>query len=146
MKAAYLVLSSYLPFLQERLNAVDLQRVRWPPFSREDKMKKIVTSILLGLLLPLSVCAGQIYGSIKEGGRPVPAKVRFEAICRDQTYVGETDGYGAYSINIGKGRCTLKVYYQGQTPTFDLYAYDNAVRYNFELERQGNGQYLLRRK
>jgi hypothetical protein len=109
-------------------------------------MKKIVTTILLGLLLPVSVCAGQIYGSLREGGRSVPAKVRFETICKDQTYAGETDGYGGYRANVGRGKCTFKVYYKGQTPTFDLYSYDNPVRYNFDLELQANGQYLLRRK
>jgi hypothetical protein len=109
-------------------------------------MKKIVTTILLGLLLPVSVCAGQIYGSLTEGGRPVPAKVGFVVKCEGQEYLkGETDRYGAYSINVGKGKCTLTVYYGGQTPAIDFYAYDKPVRYNFDLELS-NGQYLLRRK
>jgi hypothetical protein len=108
-------------------------------------MKKIVTTILLGLLLPSSVCAGQIYGSLTEGGRPVPAGVVFDTKCGDQTSRGETDGYGAYSINVGRGKCSLTVYYRGQNPTVYFYAYDKPVRYNFELELS-NGRYELRRQ
>ncbi len=108
-------------------------------------MKKVVTTILLGLLLPLSVYAGQIYGSLKEDGHAVPAKVRIEVICDGQTYASETDGYGAYGVNAGRGRCTFKVYYKGQTPSLDVYSYDNPVRYDFDLVLQ-NGLYTLRRK
>ena len=110
-------------------------------------MKKValmITSALL-LLLPVTAYAAQIFGSLKEDGRPVSAKVRFEVVCGAQKYAGETDGYGAYSINTARGKCTFKVYYKGQAPSFDVYSYDNAVRYDFDLVNQ-NGQYILRRK
>src|SRR5258705_7929416 len=103
-------------------------------------MKKIAMIMMLGLVLPISVYAAQIYGSLKEEGRAVPAKVKFEMTCKDQTYPGETDGYGAYSVYADKGKCTFKVYYKGQTPTFELYSYDNPVRYDFDLVLE-NGQY-----
>jgi hypothetical protein len=110
-------------------------------------MKKIVLVIMFGLLLlPVSVYATQIYGSLKEDGRAVPAEVSFEVVCGDQRYVGKTDGYGAYSLNAGRGKCTFKVYYKGQSPTFDVYSYDNPVRYDFDLVLQSNGQYMLRRR
>jgi hypothetical protein len=110
-------------------------------------MKKIALMIALGLslLLPVSVHAAQIFGSLKEDGRSVPAKVGYEVFCGAQRYVGETDGYGAYSLNAGRGKCTFKVHYKGQSPTFEVYSYDNAVRYDFDLVLQ-NGQYILRRR
>jgi hypothetical protein len=108
-------------------------------------MKKIITTILLALTLSISVSGGQIYGSLTEDGRPLPAKVIFEVACRDQIYKGETDNYGAYSINVGRGKCTFKLFYRGQTPTFDLYSSASALRYDFDLVRMKEG-YQLRRK
>jgi hypothetical protein len=117
-------------------------------FFREDKMKKIALMIVvLGLsLLPFSVHAAQIFGSLKEDGRSIPAKVVYEVLCGAQKYVGETDGYGAYVFNAGRGKCTFKVYYKGQAPSFDVYSYDDPVRYDFDLILQSNGQYMLRRR
>lgn len=109
-------------------------------------MKKVNILILLALLLPFSVYAAQIYGSLKEDGRAVPNNTRVEVICNGRTYAGATDGYGAYSVYASdKGRCVIKVYYKNQAPTFDLYSYDNPVRYDFDLVLI-NGQYTLRRK
>lgn len=109
-------------------------------------MKKIVMTIALGLLLSVSVSAGQIYGTLKEDGRPLPAKVQFEVKCKDDPiYKGETDGYGAYSINVGKGRCTFKLFYKGQAPERVIYSSNNPLRYDFELVSV-KGVYELRRK
>jgi hypothetical protein len=109
-------------------------------------MKKVITLILPVLLLPFSVYAAQVYGSLKEDGRAIPERTRVEVNCNGRTYAGVTDGYGAYSVNVSeKGRCVFKVYHRGQSPTFDLYSYDNPVRYDFDLVLL-NGQYTLRRK
>jgi hypothetical protein len=111
-------------------------------------MKKValmITPALL-LLLPVSAYAAQIFGSLKENGRPVPAGVKFEVFCGGKSYAsGQTDGYGAYSINTARGKCTFQVYYKGDAPYVDVYSYDNAVRYDFDLVSQ-NGKYILWRK
>lgn len=108
-------------------------------------MKKVITLILLVLLLPLSVYAAQIYGSLKEDGRAVPAKTKIEVVCNGKTYHGETDSYGAYSINASeKGKCSFKVHHKGALP-YNVYSYDNPVRYDFDLVLQ-DGQYILLRK
>ena len=109
-------------------------------------MKKLVATIGLMITLAISIYAGQIYGSLTEDGRSVPAKVKFDVICKEQVFGGETDSYGAYSVNVGRGKCTFKVYYKNQTPTFDLYSSGTPLRYDFDLTRQPNGVYLLRRK
>ena len=109
-------------------------------------MKKVITLILLVLLLPLSVYAAQIYGSLKEDGRAVLERTKLEVICNGKTYTGVTDSYGAYNVFASeKGKCVIKVYHKGQSPSFELYSYDNPVRYDFDLVLQ-NGQYILRRK
>lgn len=118
-------------------------------------MKKLVITVALGLLLPFSVSAGQIYGSLKEDRRAVPAKVKIQMNCWDQSnkeqapYVGYTDSYGAYIINITvRGKCLLTLpNYRGQTPKFDtwIYSYDKPLRYDFDLVNE-NGLYRLKRK
>jgi hypothetical protein len=115
--------------------------------SREDKMKKVALMIALGLsLLPVSVRAAQVFGSLKVNGRSVSDKIDFDVACGTQKPApGKTDGYGAYSFNAGKGKCTFTVHYQGQSPSYVIYSYDNAVRYDFDLVLQ-NGQYMLRRR
>ena len=108
-------------------------------------MKRSVAIIIFGLISAASAYAGQLYGSLKEDGRSLPAGVGFEIRCRNQSYSGQTDGNGAYAINTEKGRCTLVVYYKGQSLTADIFSYDNPVRYDFDLVFV-NGQYTLRRK
>ena len=107
-------------------------------------MKRAVAIIIFGLISAVSLSAGQLYGSLREDGRSLPANVVFEIRCRGQSYRGQTDGNGAFAINAEKGRCTLVVYYKGQSQTADIFSYDNPVRYDFDLVLV-NGQYTLRR-
>jgi hypothetical protein len=51
-------------------------------------MKRIITTVMLSLMLSLSVLGGQIYGSLKEDGRSLPAKVRFDVKCKEQVQPG----------------------------------------------------------
>lgn len=116
-------------------------------------MKKIVMTIALGLLLSVSVSAGQIYGTLKEDGRPVPENLEIEVNCNGQQTKGRTDSYGAYSLKVGNGKCEFKLYYKGwkgqngeyQFPTVVIYSSNNPLRYDFELVPV-NGKYELRRK
>lgn len=109
-------------------------------------MKRIITTVMLSLMLSLSVFGGQIYGSLKEDGRSLPAKVKFDVKCKEQVQPGYTDGYGAYSINVVKGRCTFTLYYKSQTLTSVIYSSDNPLRYDFDLVLLPNRVYELRRK
>jgi hypothetical protein len=108
-------------------------------------MKKVITTFVLAAAFAAPVSAGQIFGSLKEDGRPLNG-VKFEVFCRDRTYSGVTDGDGGYSIEVGRGRCTFRLYYREQTPNYDLYSYDNPLRYNFDVIKLSTGQYILRRR
>ena len=44
-----------------------------------------------------------------------------------------------------KGKCILKVFYQGQMPSMEVNSYDGSVQYDLILEKQG-AQYTLKRK
>lgn len=106
------------------------------------------TSMLLLIILtftPLAY-AGKIYGSISEAGKPVGQNVKVEVACGTNNYAAQTDAYGAFKLFVpGKGKCTLKVIYQGQAPSFEINSYEGSVQYDLVLEKQG-GQYSLRRK
>ncbi|MGI8917353.1 MAG: hypothetical protein ACR2H6_02040 [Pyrinomonadaceae bacterium] len=107
-------------------------------------MKKALKIIMLTLLLTAPAYAGQIYGSLKEAGRPV-ANATFEVFCPQGSFRGVTDGYGAYSINVGRGKCTFRLYYRNQQPSFDLYSYDSPLRYDFDVVNGNGGLSLVRR-
>ncbi len=110
-------------------------------------MKRIVITIALGLLLPLSASAGQIYGSLKENQRAV-AKTAFTVSCEGQKTVnGSTDSYGAYNIYVGKGKCIFQLSYSRQSPAFKwIYSSDSSIRYDFDLVKLPSGKYTLRRR
>jgi hypothetical protein len=107
-------------------------------------MKKALKLIFFALILASPVYAGQIYGSLKEDGRPI-ASATFDVICPQGTYRGVTDGYGAYSINVGRGKCTFRLYYRNQQPSFDLYSYDSPLRYDFDVVNANGSLALVRR-
>jgi hypothetical protein len=104
--------------------------------------------ILLLLILGISAVgfAGKIYGSLSEGGKTVGQNVKVEVTCGNNNYSAQTDAYGSFKLFVpDKGKCTLKVYYQGQTPSFGINSYEGPVQYDLILEKQGT-QYTLRRK
>ena len=105
-------------------------------------------SMLLFVVLAFSslAVAGKIYGSVTEGGKPIAQGVKVEVTCGANNYAAQTDAYGSFKLFVpDKGKCALKVYYQGQTPSFDVNSYEGSVQYDLILEKQG-AQYSLRRK
>ena len=106
------------------------------------------TALLLMLTLGVATFsfAGKIYGGITEGGKPIDKGVKVDVTCGSNTYSAQTDGYGAFNLFApDQGKCTLKVTYQGQTPSFDVNSYDGSVQYDLILEKV-DGKYTLKRK
>jgi hypothetical protein len=90
--------------------------------------------------------AGKIYGSITEGGKPVAQGVKVDVACGSNTYSAATDQYGAFNLFAkDQGKCTLKVSYQGQTPSIEINSFDGSVQYDLIIEKQG-ANYSLKRK
>ena len=109
-------------------------------------MKRACVLMLLILGWAAAAYAGKIYGSVSEGGKPVGQGVKVEATCGANNYAAQTDAYGSFKLFVpDKGKCALKVYYQGQTPSFEISSYEGSVQYDLILEKQG-AQYTLRRK
>ena len=102
--------------------------------------------LLFTLSFSAVAIAGRIYGSITEGGKSVGQNVKVEVTCGSNNYSAQTDAYGSFKLFVpDQGKCVLKVYYQGQTPSFGINSYEGSVQYDLILEKQG-AQYTLRRK
>ena len=107
------------------------------------------TGLILLMILGLSTWsfAGKISGGITEGGKPLAKGVKVDVSCGSTTRSAETDAYGAFSVVVpDEGKCTLKVNYQGQTPTFEVTSYEGTVQYDLIMEKQADGKYTLKRK
>jgi hypothetical protein len=109
-------------------------------------MKRACVLLLLIFGITGAAYAGKIYGSVSEGGKPVAQGVKVEVTCGANNYAAQTDAYGSFKLFVpDKGKCALKVYYQGQTPSFEINSYEGSVQFDLILEKQG-AQYTLRRK
>ena len=108
---------------------------------------KSTCGVLLALLLSVSPSlAGEVYGTIKDGNKPVAAGVKVEIRVSGKVYTTETDKFGSYRIVVKeKGRCTLTVHVNEQSPSFNLFSYDKSTRYDWILETK-DGKISLRRK
>ncbi len=90
--------------------------------------------------------AGEIYGTIEEAGKPVPAGIKVEVTAAANNYSGETDKFGSYHVFANdKGKCVLTVYYKDQKPTATIFSYEKATRYDWTLET-ADGKVTLKRK
>jgi len=109
-------------------------------------IKNSIPLLILFLLFSSITLAGEVYGTLREGGKAVTKGIKVEIVTPKKTYTTVTDTYGSYSLYVlENGKCTLKAYYKNQTPTFELHAYDKSTRYDMSLESK-DGKYLLKRK
>ena len=110
-------------------------------------MKRIPLILLLVLGLATWSFAGRIYGGITEGGKPVAKGTKIDVTCAGAAHSAETDANGAFSMMVPQqGKCSLKVTYQGQSPTFEVTSYEGSVQYDLILEKGADGKYTLKRK
>jgi hypothetical protein len=110
-------------------------------------MKVAATAFLLLILFPNFGTAAQVYGTLRELDRPVAANIRIEIVCGGNVYPAVTDNYGSYKLFAREtGKCTFRVYYQNQVPQMIIDSYTDAAHYDFDLVRQTDGRYQLKRK
>lgn len=108
-------------------------------------MKTIPLLVLLSLSFSTSAWAGEIYGTIKEGGQPVKnAQVEITS-SGNKEYKATTDEFGNYRIVVAEtGKCALTVQFNGSSATATVQSYSTPVRFNWLLEKSGNGYSLKR--
>lgn len=103
--------------------------------------------LVLVLLVPAVLDAGQIYGTIVSEGQGVKG-VNVEIQCGENAPVtGSTAADGSYRINVPQqGQCTLALpSYEGR-PSAVIFSSPNPSLYNFELAKVADGKYELRRR
>ena len=109
-------------------------------------MKSTVRVLLLLLLFASCVVAGEVYGTITDGSKPIATGVKVEIGASGKVYTAETDKFGSYRIFVKeKGKCALTVHLKEQSPSVDLFSYDRSTRYDWILETN-DGKLSLRRK
>jgi len=102
--------------------------------------------VLLWIVAPSPLLAGEIRGTVAEGGKSAGQGLNIEVKCEDKTYQATTDKYGSYRLFVPeKGKCTLAIDYQGQHPSREVISFNESTRYDFALEKE-SGEYVLRRK
>jgi hypothetical protein len=110
-------------------------------------MKHVFMLFLIFVMLFSSVAlAGELYGTLREGGKALAKGIKVEVVTPKKTYTTATDAYGSYRLFVPeKGKCTLNVYYKSQVPAFELYSYDKSTRYDMSLELK-DSTYFMKRK
>ena len=108
-------------------------------------MTKGIVCLLVFMLSVNLVSAGELYGTIKEGNRPVCGGIKVMVQYGKKSVTALTDKYGSYSVRVpGSGKCRLYVYFKGANPSMEVYSYERSIRYDLTIENAG-GNYSLRR-
>ncbi|MGE5237061.1 MAG: hypothetical protein ACM3O7_11995 [Acidobacteriota bacterium] len=107
-------------------------------------MRRLALSVVLLVAVPSLAAAGEIYGSIKEAGKPVKEGVKVEVVCGGEKVAAETDKFGAYRLFAKEqGKCTLTVAVGDEAPSIEVRSFEDSARYNLILEKK-DGKYVLR--
>lgn len=102
-------------------------------------------------LLALAACAassfaGEIYGTIKENGKPVGKGIPVSITPGADGAPKETDDFGGYRLFVPQvGACTISVTFKGKVITCAVQSYTKPTRFDLVVEN-ANGQYSLRRQ
>jgi len=107
-------------------------------------MRNIFLAMLCLAISCTTALAGEIYGTIKEVGKPIKAGTKVEVKCAKGNYSAETDKFGSYRVFIPEqGKCTLSVKSDGVAPQITVTSFEDSVRYNLVLEKK-DGKPALR--
>ena len=107
----------------------------------------MVRFILLALtLFAASSYAGEIYGTIKEGDKPVGKDTKLEIKSAAKTYPAVTDEFGNYRVIVVEtGKCEITIHFKDQPISGEIQSYWNPSRFDWALEKSGE-KYSLKRQ
>lgn len=107
-------------------------------------MRKVYLAVLCIAISCTTALAGEIYGTVKEGGKPVQAGTKVEVKCPKGSYSAETDKLGSYRLFLPEqGKCTLTVKSGDVSPQMAVHSFEDSARYNLVLEKK-DGKTSLR--
>ena len=102
-------------------------------------------AVLLITLIPPLASAGELFGSVSDGGHAL-ANTKIELQIGGKKYETTTDAQGSYRLfaeEKGKGQFFANV--PPKPVSADVFSSDHAVRYDWNIESR-DGQKTLRRK
>lgn len=111
-------------------------------------MRTLIAVLISVLLVAGSAIAGEIFGSILKGGKPVSAGMKVAVTSAGKTYSADTDKFGSYRLFVKeKGKCAITLFAKegDSLATAELVSYEKSTRYDWILETQ-EGVTSLRRK
>jgi hypothetical protein len=107
-------------------------------------MRKIFLTMLCLAISCTTALAGEIYGTIKEAGKPIKAGAKVEVKCAKGSYGAETDKLGSYRVFVPEqGKCTLSVKSGDAAAQMTVNSFEDSARYNLVLEKK-DGKPALR--
>jgi len=107
-------------------------------------MRTVFLTMLCLAISCTTAQAGEIYGTVKEGGKPVKAGTKVEVKCAKGSYTAETDKLGSYRLFVPEqGKCTLSVKSGDVPPQMIVHSFEDSARYNLVLEKK-DGKSSLR--
>ena len=111
---------------------------------------ELMTTVrLISFALTLSVASsfgGEIYGTIKEGEKPVGKGVTLEIKNDAKAYPAVTDDFGNYRVIVAEtGKCAITVQFNGQSISGEVQSYWKPARFDWVLEKSGE-KYSLKRQ
>jgi hypothetical protein len=107
-------------------------------------MRKVFLAMLCLAISHTTALAGEIFGTVKEGGKPIKAGTMVEVKCSKGSYSAETDKLGSYRLFVPEqGKCTLSVKSSDGSPQMTVNSFEDSARYNIVLEKK-DGKSSLR--
>lgn len=93
-----------------------------------------------------STFGGEIYGTIKESGKPIAKDIPVTIELNGKAYSKPTDEFGSYRIIVAEtGKGTAKIVFKEQPIDCEIQSYSTPVRFDLVIENV-NGKYLLKRQ
>ncbi|HEY5996108.1 MAG TPA: hypothetical protein VIU29_03765 [Candidatus Deferrimicrobiaceae bacterium] len=111
-------------------------------------MKAILILVAAALSTAASPAAfaGELYGTVMEGGKPVKAGTKIEVKCAGGSYSAQTDKDGAYRLFVPEqGKCTLTVKSGAASPSMTIHSFEDSARFVLSIEKV-DGKPVLRGK
>lgn len=107
-------------------------------------MRKIYLAMLCLAIPHTTALAGEVYGTIKESGKPIKAGTKVEVKCAKGSFSAETDKLGSYRLFVPEqGKCTLSVRSGDIAPEMTINSFEDSARYNLVLDKK-DGKPALR--
>jgi len=107
-------------------------------------MRKVFLAMLCLAISFTTALGGELYGTIKEGGKPIKAATKIEVKCAKGSYTTETDKLGSYRVFVPEqGKCALSVKSGDVAPQMTVHSFEDSTRYNLVLEKK-DGKPALR--